>query len=85
MRWFGAIAVLLALAGLAVSGCGWKKKEITRACECMVRCLNDREDETTEEEMKCQKRCKGKYYEGYPQGSQMAKQILEGYRADCSL
>lgn len=76
--------MVLALMGLMVGGCDWKKKEMTKACKCMVRCL-DEDFETPEEDTECRKRCKGKYYEGYAQGAEMARQIIEGYRDDCSL
>ena len=85
VRWVGWAVTVLALMGLFASGCDWKKKEVILACQCMVDCMDQIEVDTPREEMQCQKECKGAHHEGWDQGSQMAIQVLDGNREDCSL
>jgi len=85
IRWIGWGAVILALTGLFFGGCNWKKKEMILACQCMVDCMDQIEVDSPAEMMKCKKMCKGKHHEGWDQGSQMAIQVLDGERDDCSL
>ena len=85
IRWIGWIAVVMALMGLFVSGCDWKKKEAMAACQCMVDCADQIDMDSPDEMMGCQKKCRGAHYEGWDQGAQMAIQVLDGNRDDCSL
>jgi len=85
VRWIGWVVAVLALMGLMMSGCNWKKKEVILACQCMVDCVDQLRVDTPQEVMECKKVCRGAHYEGWDQGSQMAIQILDGNREDCSL
>ncbi|MBM4372671.1 MAG: hypothetical protein FJ098_13505 [Deltaproteobacteria bacterium] len=75
---------LVVLLGLGMAGCD-NKKDIMAACDCMVECMDDFGNDTPQAEMQCQKECKGKFYEGFEQGAQMARQVLDGTREDCKL
>jgi hypothetical protein len=84
LRRVGWAIVFMALMGLFVGGCGWKKKAVIAACQCMVDCASEISVDTPEEMMECKRECKGANYEGWDQGSQLAMQVLDGVREDCS-
>jgi len=65
-------------------GCGWKKKEVIAACECMVDCADRIDVDSPKEMMQCKKECKGAHFEGWDQGSQFAMEVLDGKRDDCN-
>ncbi len=84
LRKMGWVLAFLALAGLFVSGCNWKKKQAIAACQCMVDCATEIDVDTPDDMMECKRECKGANFEGWDQGSQMAMQVLDGVRDDCS-